>query len=623
MQAPRPVPRRFARIFAAVACALLAGGCATVSKALRPLGLTTAPGYAYELEIVGVGGKLADRLEEASILHSKRHEPPSTLQGLRRRTQADRDIFLRVLRSRGFFDGEVEWEIDGSEKPAVVSMRVTRKDRYRFARFDIVGLPEDAKSLATTEGLESLGVQIGNPALAETVLAAETALLAGLAERGYPYVVLPPRRALIDRRAHTMEVTVQVDPGPKTTFGEVRVEGATTVDEDIVLGRMKFRRGELFSPGKVEETRKALFTMGVFSGVSIGWGTRADVSPGGEAPIRVTVTEGKMRSVGLGLNFSSADGFGGLAFWEHRNVLGGAERFRAEIDINEDGTTGGISFRKPDFWAVDQNLLLEAKLVSEEPPAYDRNALSLSAGLERAFSRRLVASGGLMIEQDDVNASADPEGVQRFTLIGVPLGLRYDASNNLLDPSRGHRTLLSATPFFSVLGDDLSMLLMRLTESFYVALDDKKRQVWATRLTLGSVVGPQPEQLPADKRLYAGGSDTLRGYEYQFAGPIVDTNTDPTRNPKFKPQGGRSLLNVGTELRWKVTDTIGLVPFVEGAGVYSSSYPDLDEEFLWAAGLGLRYFTIAGPIRVDLGFPLNPRQSDDIFQIYISLGQAF
>src|SRR6185369_17256179 len=89
----------------------------------------------------------------------------------------------------------------------------------------------------------------------------------------------------------------------------------------------------------------------------------------------------------------------------------------------------------------------------------------------------------------------------------------------------------------------------------------------------------------------------------------------PPRHPKWKPFGGRSLLQAGTELRWKVTDTIGIVPFVEGAGVYDASYPDFSETFRWAAGIGFRYFTVAGPIRVDVGFPLNGRQADDIFQV--------
>ena len=182
------------------------------------------------------------------------------------------------------------------------------------------------------------------------------------------------------------------------------------------------------------------------------------------------------------------------------------------------------------------------------------------------------------------------------------------------------------TPYFSLLGDHVQMLSLKGTESFYLPLDERRRAVWATRVTVGSVIGAERNDIPADKRLYAGGGDSVRGYEFQYVGPLRDmdpTKPTPTGKPDWKPEGGRSLLQVGTELRWRVTENFGLVPFVEGAGVYESSYPDFDENFQWAGGLGLRYFTVAGPIRFDVGFPLNPRPSDSVFEVYISLGQAF
>jgi len=619
-------------------------GCATVSRTLQPLGLTSGPGYAYNVEIAGVDGELASRLEEASNLYQKKNEPPATLQGLRRRTQADRDIFLRVLHSRGFYDAAVDWHIDPKKKPARVEMRVARGERYTIATFQMDGLPPDASHFATKDGLASLGIAIGEPALAETVLDAESRLIAALAARSYPYAELPRRDIGIDRGAHAMEVRLVVDAGPKAKFGDVTVEGLKTVDENLVRQRLKFRRGDAFSPEKVEETRRALFATSVFSAVTLTWGKRADVSPGGEAPIHVLVTEGKMHSVGLGVNWSSADGPGGRAFWENRNARGGGQKLRTEFDYSEQVATGGISYRQPDWLRTDQSLLLEAKADADKPPAYKLYAVGLSAGIERYYGKRFVGTAGLLVEQSDVNSAADNDGTRNFTLLGVPLGIRYDGSDNVLDPSRGHRTLANLAPYFSVLGDTVEMVSMRVIESLYVPLDRRRRVVWATRFSFGSIVGASRSAIPADKRLYAGGGDSVRGYQYQFVGPLCDINpstvgqrepcpnlgppldpADPdySPNPKYRPRGGKSLLQAGTELRWKVTKTFGLVPFVEGAGIYDPSYPDFDQDMQWAAGLGFRYFTVAGPIRLDLGFPVNPRPSDDIFQVYISLGQAF
>src|SRR5205085_5026358 len=178
------------------------------------------------------------------------------------------------------------------------------------------------------------------------------------------------------------------DAGPRARFGEVTVEGLSGVNEDVVRRRLKFAPGDPFSPAKIEETRKDLFATGVFSAITLTWGTRGDVGPNGKAPIRIVVTEGKMHTVGVGLKYSSADGPGGRAFWEDRNVRGGAEKLRTEVEYSEQVATGGISYRKPDWYRVGQSLLLEAKADADKPPAYERYALSASVGLERAVRKR-------------------------------------------------------------------------------------------------------------------------------------------------------------------------------------------------------------------------------------------
>lgn len=601
-------------------------GCSSLRGALVPLDLARGEGLSYDLRIQGAGDKLEARLRDASLLVGERAKPPATLAGLQRRSRADHDSFLRVLRSRGWYDGTVRWDIDSARKPARVTMHVDRGPRFVFGRLAIEGLPADAQSLDERDGLASLGLVAGQPALAGDVLKAETAMLAALSAKGHPLARLLPREAILDRASRELDVVFHVDAGPRVRFGEVRVEGLARVQEAFVRGRVAFHRGQEWSPVALEETRRALFASGVFSAVGVRTDTREEVTAGGELPISIRVTEGEAHSVGAGVKYSSSEGFGAKGFWEHRNVSGRADRFRAEVEASQQLTTGAVAYHRPDWLRVGQTLLLDAKAESDKPPAYDRYALSLSAGVERTFRRHLVGTAGMTLEQADVNSAADADGTRRFTLVGAPLGLRYDRSDNLLDPARGSRTLLSATPWASVLGDQVQLLALRATESAYLPLARDRRVVWASRVTLGSVLGAGRNQVPADKRLYAGGGDSVRGYGYQFLGPLRDidaSSPSPTGKPDYKPLGGRSLLQVGSELRWKLTDTFGLVPFVEGAGVFEQGYPDFREDFLWGAGLGLRYYTVAGPIRLDLAFPLNPRPSDQVFQLYISLGQAF
>ena len=126
--------------------------------------------------------------------------------------------------------------------------------------------------------------------------------------------------------------------------------------------------------------------------------------------------------------------------------------------------------------------------------------------------------------------------------------------------------------------------------SAYYAIDPEARFVLAGRTRVGFLFGESTEAVPANKRFYAGGGGSIRGYEFQSVGPLDDND----------PVGGRSLLEVSAEMRIRVYDNFGVVPFIDGGTVYDASYPSFDETVRWAAGLGFRYYTGVGPIRLGL-----------------------
>ncbi|HET6467002.1 MAG TPA: BamA/TamA family outer membrane protein, partial [Geminicoccaceae bacterium] len=139
--------------------------------------------------------------------------------------------------------------------------------------------------------------------------------------------------------------------------------------------------------------------------------------------------------------------------------------------------------------------------------------------------------------------------------------------------------------------------------------------VLALRGSAASMFGASREEIPADERLYAGGGGSVRGVGFQLAGPLDDNND---------PLGGRSLVELGTEFRGRFTETIGGVVFLDAGTVYESTLPDFSRALRLGTGVGLRYITAIGPIRFDVGFPLDRRSGvDDAYQFYISIGQAY
>ena len=273
----------------------------------------------------------------------------------------------------------------------------------------------------------------------------------------------------------------------------------------------------------------------------------------------------------------------------------------------------GVNFRKPDFLAPKQSLVLDFSVVADNPPAYERVAGLLTGLVEREVTDELKLSAGITSERGRVRTA---ERTYQVALLGVPLAATYDGTDNLLNPVKGFRLGATLTPWFPVGGNESSrrFLATSLTGSVYYDVRGDGRYVAAGRLGLGSIVGAGLADIPPDRRFYAGGGGSVRGYGFQMAGP---------RNAANDPTGGRSLFEAGIEMRIKVTDTIGVVPFLDAGTVSARSIPGFREPLRVGAGLGLRYYTDFGPLRVDVGVPFSPERGDSRWQLYLSLGQAF
>jgi translocation and assembly module TamA len=572
----------------------------------------------YEVTLTGVeDSSLRDLLQGTATLFRLTEQPPPSPIGLRRRAEADQERLLSALRSVGFYDGKVDIEVDTSVEPAKVNVVVTTGPAYKFDRITVAGVGGAALEGAPITASD-LGIQVGDTALAATVVAAETRMTNRLAERGFAFAKVAERKVVVDHETRTMDVTYIVDPGPLTRYGDVKVQGLDRVTEQLVRNRIPWKPGEEYRPSEIEDARSSISELNAFSSVRVVMDR--EPGPDGVTPVTVTVAERPRRVIGAGFSYSTEDGLAANAYWGHRNLFGGAEQLRlsatvariGENDVADIEARLNANFRKPDFLSINQALILDATLVRERPDAYDRDAIVLSALLERKLTEGLTISGGVTLEESSVTDTLT--GTTDSTLFGVPLHLSYDGTNDLLNPTRGFRTDLVLTPFQQLGGQNANFTIARVTNSAYYDFAGDGRFVAAGRVSLGSIFGSSRADIPADKRFYAGGGGSIRGYGYQEVGP---------RDAQNDPAGGRSLIEVGAEMRIKVTDTIGIVPFIDGGNVYEDPTLDFSKQLRWGAGIGARYYTGFGPLRVDVGVPLNKQPGDASWQLYISVGQAF
>ena len=570
-----------------------------------------ASGVAYAPRIQGAPDEQVRRqLKDVADAFSLKEEPPASLELLRKRAEGDVARMVEVMRSEGYYGAEVRAVLRQGEPETEVVFQVEAGPRYTIESVDLRYEGGTSPFQAPDPGdEEDRNVLVsGTPARAADIVKAGDRLLERLRNRGYPFAEARRPKAVVDHDRRTVRVELLLDPGPRARFGPVTVSGLERVEEPYVQKKLAWEGNALYDASLLEKTRERLIYTGLFSTVEVSPGTLLE---DGRVSVRVNVQERTPRTVAVGLRFRTDEGPGVRGTWKHRNLLGQGERVSLDASASADlfGLEG--AFRKPGFLHPDQTLLTEAGAGVESPEAYTSRHLRTAGGLERTISEGLVAGGGVGFKISRVEQRGEEEG---YGLLSLPLRLDWDRSDDLLDPQRGWRLGLRLTPFTEVLEEDLTFVRGYASLTHYLRFMEDPNLVLATRWAFGSIVGAERDGIPADERFYAGGGGSIRGLPYQSAGPLEGSD----------PLGGRSLVEMSAELRMRLTESLGLVTFIDGGRAFEDTFPGSGGSMLWGAGVGLRYFTFLGPLRLDVAVPLDRREGvDDAFQFYLSIGQAF
>jgi len=535
-----------------------------------------------------------------------------------------------ALRSRGYYDGRINATVEGrpiaeagaldaidarpENEPVPISVEVATGPRYRVTEIAI----RPPQSQTSLPGIDrgKLGLAPGDPADAAAIIGAQDKLIGELRRHGYALARIE-REVVVDHATHDAEVTFVVETGPVAKMGPVRLSGSEKVDMTWLQRRVPFKEGEPYDPAKVEAMRGRLTSLGVFNSVRINQASALDAN--GELPFDVDLTDRLPRTIGFGISYETQLGFSVNGFWTHRNLFGQAESLRLSAEVNHIGQQGysvfdtgfafRAAFRKPDWWLSGQDARLEAAGLREVLDAYTRNAVTTYAGFDRVFSPRLTVRAGLAGEMSRITRNGITVDYQ---LIGLPFSLLYNRANSDVDPTRGYRIDAEVTPWLSAID---FFTVLRLTGRTYFDLGQPGRTVLAARGSLGSEPAISIGGIPPDKFFYAGGGGSVRGFVFQSAGP---------RDAFNNPLGGASVVEASLELRQRIGESFGVVAFVDAGSAYPYFFPDFS---LLAprigAGAGIRYYTDFGPVRLDVGFPVNRREGDPAFGLYVSLGQAF
>ncbi len=541
---------------------------------------------------------------------------PTTRVDARRRALEAGEAVIAVLRSEGYYDYTVAPDVGEGDAPEGL-VRVTLGPRSTFTSSKLMwdGTAPDAATAAAAE--KALALPPGGPGRAAEVLAAEGRLVASVRKRGYADVAAHPREVVVDHLDHSIQATFHIAAGDLVRLGGLDVVTAGRTNPAWVATLAPWKKGDVYDPDKVARLEQRLRDVGVYDSVTVSLAT-PDKAEDGLRPVIVSLSDRPKHTIELGAGYATTEGAGVDAKWITYNRLGRADALNVTARLAQIQQKLDVELDLPDWRRADQILKIGADLFGDETPAYDDAGAEVRTDVERHWSKTTYITLGGSFDFDltrektaiNVNGIALGQTLKLDILSGLGAFV-LDKSNDPLNPTSGWRVQAQIEPTFITGDRTLPYVKVQAQGSYYLPV--ASGTVLAARLKVGSIVGGSIPEVPADRRFFAGGGGSVRGFSYQGVGPQLSDGT---------PVGGLSLVESSFEVRQHITGPWGAAAFLDAGSLGETFVPAFNHVSV-GAGVGVRYDLGFGPIRLDLATPINRQHGDPIIQLYLSIGQSF
>lgn len=584
-------------------------------------GLSASVAVATDLSFAGLDkdSDLYTTLRGGSLLvEQTAPDAAPSAQELVAAAQADYGRLLAVLYDQGYFGPVVKITLDGVDASTIPPVSPPRQVQTAVITIDTgpkFTFSETRIAPVAPETELPEGYAVGETARLGVLKDAVSAGVSGWRDQGHAKAKLASQDLTARHSNRTISADLRLSPGPKLRFGALSVQGNRDVRTGRIIEIAGLPEGKTFDPNELRLAQQRLRRTGAFSAVALLEADR--IGANDTLPITAQITESKPRRFGFGAELSSLEGLTVSTFWLHRNLLGGAERLRVGAEIKGiGGNSGGedytlsARFERPATFNADTDFYALAQLEQLDEVNFFSRQLDLEAGIERFANENRTYTFGLGLRRAETR---DAFGTNKFTLFTIPLSAEFDYRDNKLDAKGGYYLNAAVTPFVALSGAD-NGVRSYVDARAYRTFGTARPMTLAFRGQLGSVYGPDLNVAPADYLFYSGGSGTVRGQPYQTLG--VDLGGGNI-------VGGRSFAGLSAEARVGITDTLGIVGFADAGYIGSEEFFDGSGEWHSGAGIGLRYATGIGPIRLDVAVPTSGPDTGENFQVYIGIGQSF
>jgi outer membrane protein assembly complex protein YaeT len=452
-----------------------------------------------------------------------------------------------------------------------------------------------------------------------------------LGDRGYAFPTIDGR-VKVHMATDRVHIFFDIHPGEKYAFGPLTVSGPKDYVKKHVLERaIRFQQGDVYRQDRIAESQRNLYGVDIFKAAVIK--PQGPVSESSEIPMKLEFKPKKKRGVKLGVGYGSEDGFRVKGSWTYRNVFQRAGKLALSAKRSDITENAELEYSQPYIVDAKTHLRTQAGVQRDILQSYTTRNIYGRAAVDRNLAQDWIGTIAYNLEMnhvEDLSISAgevqDIGTHDNYLISSVEFAATYNSTDDNFNPKSGNIIFLSYEQASGLFGSEANFLSPRLELKQYQPLC--KSVSLAGRIRMQSIMETEDStDLPIFKRLFLGGSDTVRGYAYQELPPLDSDE---------KPIGGLSLLNANVELRYPLYKKISGIVFLDMGHLDLDAFNCDIEDMRFSTGGGIRYDTVVGPIRVDLGYKLNPPTRGDIgyttdtnkaigdrWRLHFSIGHAF
>ncbi|MDH3588203.1 MAG: autotransporter assembly complex protein TamA [Gammaproteobacteria bacterium] len=556
--------------------------------------LLPVPAFA-EVRIEGLTGELLANAQAHLGLDEESCDAPAwRVHRLLRQGQRDITTALQAL---GFYAADIQTGLSFEHPCWLAVYTVTAGEPVTIRTLDIQMAGDAENDPAFARVISEAGLQLQQPLRHDRYEALKRSLLDTLAQRGYADARLGKNEVTVTPADYAADVVLYLDSGNRYAFGETTFE-QDVLQPQLVQRFLPYRHGDPYEGNLLADLYSALAGSGYFG--------RIDVKPDpegredGHIPVVVKLTPGKRKLYSAGIGYSTNTGARLRAGYTNRRMDSKGRQWGTSLLMSDVVSEIAINYRQPEGDPRTEWLSFDTGFKHERTDTSESDALQLGARRlrERKYDWRETRFVDLLVEDFEIAGQS-----RRSTFIIPGISWTRSRSSNRLQPQRGSRLFLEFRGSGDVLGSDTNFLRVEASGKLIRSLRPGLRVL--VRTNAGASVSGEFSELPPSLRFFAGGDGSIRGYGFETLG---------SKDAAGNVIGGSGQLIASVELERALATRWSVAAFVDSG----NAFDDFDLEAHTGAGIGGRWLSPIGPVRLDLAWPFNGADRDP--RVHLSFG---